>query len=299
MAESLLDAITGGLLGVAAGDALGATVEFMTPEEIEEEHGVHREIIGGSDFKWRAGEGTDDTDLTWAVIRGYVETDGVDSLHSIAQAFLDWLDTEPRDVGGTTEGALSRLGESGDPTTSGLTDERSCGNGSLMRTLPTALIRSDAERRRTESAQISAITHAHPRCVDSCVAYNEIAAALINGVAPAEAIAQAQALDLHPDVQAALEVPAGRAVTGLSTTGYVIDSLRCAVWAIQQPDTLESVLVALVNRGNDADTTAAIAGGLLGIIHGEEGIPQRWTQQLEYAPELVEAAARIETIRDR
>ena len=151
MAESLLDAITGGLLGVAAGDALGATVEFMEPEEIEHEHGVHREIIGGSDFKWRAGEGTDDTDLTWAVIRGYVET----------------------------------------------------------------------------------------------------------------------------------------------------DSLRCAVWAIQQPDTLESVLVALVNRGNDADTTAAIAGGLLGIIHGEEGIPQRWTQQLQYAPELIEAAVKIETIRVR
>ena len=273
MAESLLDAITGGLSGVAAGDALGATVEFMTPEEIEKEHGVHREIIGGSGFKWRAGEGTDDTDLTWAVIRGYVETDGVDSLQSIAQAFLDWLDTEPRDVGGTTEGALSRLGESGDPTTSGLTDERSCGNGSLMRALPTALIRSDAERRRTESAQVSAITHAHPRCVDSCVAYNEIAAALINGVAPAEAIAQARALDLHPDVQAALEVPAGLVVTGLSTTGYVIDSLRCAVWAIQQTDTLESVLVALVNRGNDADTTAATAGGLLGIIHGAEGHP--------------------------
>ena len=104
MAESLLDAITGGLLGVAAGDALGATVEFMTPEEIEEEYGFHREIIGGSDFKWRPGQGTDDTDLTWAVIRGYVETDGVKSLHSIAQAFLDWLSTEPRDVGGTTWG---------------------------------------------------------------------------------------------------------------------------------------------------------------------------------------------------
>ena len=103
MAESLLDAITGGLWGVAAGDALGATVEFMTPEDIKEEYGVHREILGGSDFKWRPGEGTDDTDLTWSVIRGYVETGDVDSLHSISQAFLDWFDTEPRDVGGTTK----------------------------------------------------------------------------------------------------------------------------------------------------------------------------------------------------
>ena len=58
MAESLLDAIAGGLLGVAAGDALGATVEFMTPKEIEEEYGVHREIIGGSELEWRPGQGT-------------------------------------------------------------------------------------------------------------------------------------------------------------------------------------------------------------------------------------------------
>ena len=174
MAESLLDAITGGLLGVAAGDALGATVEFMEPEEIEHEHGVHREIIGG-----------------------------------------------------TTHHALWQLRESRDPATSGLTEEASCGNGSLMRALPTALIRPDAQRRRAESAQISAITHAHRRCVDSCVAYNEIAAALIAGAPASEAISQAQALDLHTDVRSALDVSANTAETDLSTTGYVIDSLRC------------------------------------------------------------------------
>ena len=166
-----------------------------------------------------------------------------------------------------------------------------------MRALPTALIRSDAKRRRTESAQISAITHAHPRCVDSCVAYNEIAAALINGVAPAEAIAKAQALDLHPDVRAALDAAAGRPVASLSTKGYVIDGLRCATWAIQQSGSFENVLVALVNRGCDADTTGAIAGGLLGIIHGEASIPQRWKDRLEHAPQVVEAATQIESIR--
>ena len=299
MAESLLDPITGALLGVAAGDALGATVEFMQPEEIEHEHGVHREIIGGGGFGWRPGQGTDDTDLTWAVICGYLDADDGQVLPSVAGAFLDWFDRDLTDIGGTTHHALWQLRESRDPATSGLTEEASCGNGSLMRALPTALIRPDAQRRRAESAQISAITHAHRRCVDSCVAYNEIAAALIAGAPASEAISQAQALDLHTDVRSALNVSANTAETDLSTTGYVIDSLRCAVWAIQQHDTLESVLVALVNRGNDADTTAAIAGGLLGIIHGAEGIPQRWTQQLEYAPELVEAAAKIETIRDR
>ena len=120
----------------------------------------------------------------------------------------------------------------------------------------------------------------------------QIAAALIGGVEPIEAVAQAQALDLHPDVRAALDVAADTPATSLSTTGYVIDSLRCAAWAIQPPDALEDVLVALANRGCDADTTGAIAGGLLGITHGEAGIPPRWKDRLEYAPQLREAATR-------
>ena len=153
-----------------------------------------------------------------------------------------------------------------------------------MRALPTALIRPDAQPRRAESAQI---IRDHPRTPplrgqlrrlqrDRRRAHRRRPSQ--RGHHPS------QALDLDTDVRSALDVSANTPETDLSTTGYVIDSLRCAIWAIQQPDTLESVLVALVNRGNDADTTAATAGGLLGIIHGEEGIPQRWTQQLEYAP---------------
>ena len=296
MAESLRDRIVGGLLGVAAGDALGAAVEFMTPVRIRQEHGVHCEIVGGGAFGWRAGQGADDTDLTWAVIDGYLDTNGGDS---IAHSFLAWFATSPRDVGGTTSGALTQLRESTDPSTSGLSTERSCGNGSLMRALPMALVRADAERRRAESAQIYAITHAHRRCVDSCVAYNEIAAAIIAGSAVGEAMAEARSLDLDPEVRTALDTPPEVSVSALSTSCYVIDSLSCAVWAVQQAATLESVLVALVNRGDDADTTAAIAGGLLGIVHGEAAIPKCWSDQLEYAPRLIEAAAHIEAIRLR
>ena len=299
-ASSILDSIVGGLLGVAAGDALGATVEFMYPSEIKRRHGVHRDIIGGGPFGWRPGEGTDDTDLTWAVVSGYLQSGGANSatvISSIGDEFLAWFDTFPRDVGGTTSRALLRLRDRGDPATSGLTGERSCGNGSLMRALPTALIRRDPARRRTESERISAITHAHPRCIDSCVAYNEIAAALLEGHDVAEAIAAARGLELNPDVQQALETPGDLPIEQVRTSGYVIDSLSCAVWAIQQPDTLESVLVSLINRGRDSDTTGAIAGGLLGVMHGKAAIPRRWQTRLEYAGKMMEAAAEIHRIR--
>ena len=168
--ESLTDAITGGLLGVAAGDALGAMIEFMSPADIERRHGVHRDIVGGGPFGWRPGQGTDDTDLTWAVVSGYLSTGGIDSLQGIADEFVAWFDTDPPDVGLTTREALRRLRRDGDPTTNGLTSEHSCGNGSLMRALPTAVVCSDPARRRAESARISAVTHARQRCIDSCVA---------------------------------------------------------------------------------------------------------------------------------
>lgn len=288
-----LERIHGGLLGVAAGDSLGATLEFMTPTQIKAEHGQLRDIVGGGAFNWRPGQGTDDTDLTWAVTKAYL--DGY-SIQAVATEMLAWAATKPRDIGGTTRMALTRLA-TGDPLTSGLSDASSCGNGSLMRCLPTALIRADNEHRRFELAQISAITHAHQRCVHSCIAYGEIAATLLNGRDATEALAAAQNLDLTTDVAAALTVNPKTPVDDLATSGYVIDSLRCAVWAIQQRTSLEETLIALVNRGDDADTTGAIAGGLLGIQHGVNAIPTRWLNTLEYRPDLEHAANRFAELR--
>lgn len=296
MTFPITDAIAGALLGHAAGDALGATVEFLTPTQITDRYGVHREIIGGGALNWRPGQGTDDTDLTWAVVAAYVAPSY--SLCRVAAEFLDWYRTSPPDIGGTTHQALARLADTGDPATSGISGERSCGNGSLMRALPTALVLTDPEQRRRETAEISAITHAHPRCVDSCIAYNEIAAALLDGRSVDEAIAAARQLDLDPAVRTALATPAATPLTELRTSGYVIDSLACAVWAIQQPTDLETTLVALVNRGDDADTTGAIAGGLLGLTSGPGGIPARWRTRLEYAERLTLAASHLARVRN-
>ena len=39
--------ILGTYLGLAVGDAFGATVEFLTPAEIRAAYGEHRDLIGG------------------------------------------------------------------------------------------------------------------------------------------------------------------------------------------------------------------------------------------------------------
>lgn len=288
--------VRGGLLGVAVGDALGATLEFMSPSEISSRFGLHREIIGGGAFNWQPGEGTDDTDLTWAVLAAYL--DDHYTLRRVADNMLEWFDSDPRDIGGATSQALGRLERTGDPRNSGNTGELSCGNGSLMRCMPTALARPDGTTRRRELAEISAITHAHVRCVDSCIAYGEIVNSLLDGSSVADALSSARALDLDTVVMAALDIDPALGVEELRTGGYVIDSLGCGVWAIQQDGSFEDVLVALVNRGKDADTTGAIAGGLLGVLRGLEAIPSRWRTKLEYHDRLVASVPTLLTLRE-
>jgi len=291
------DRILGGLLGVATGDALGATVEFMSPAAIRSYYGQHTEILGGGVFDWRPGQGTDDTDMTACVARAYAA--GYD-LDAVSSNFLGWYRGGPRDIGGMTAAALRHLQSNGDPRESGALalagrDPRAtAGNGSLMRALPTALAQSDAAARIREAAEISAVTHADPRCVQACIAYVDLAGTLVDGASVPDAleatIERANDRSALADVTAALTVDPGRPVTSLPTTGYVLDSLAAAVWAIQQPRPAEALLVDVVNQGDDADTTGAIVGGLLGVRDGARAFPRRWIDQLEYRDELTSLA---------
>jgi len=296
MSDDQLERIAGGLLGVAAGDALGATVEFCSAERIRVEYGVHCEVVGGGAFGWRPGQGTDDSDLTACVARGYAA--GYE-LHDVAGRFLRWYGGGPRDIGGLTALALGWLAEHGDPRRSGAAASSGddAGNGSLMRALPTALARRDGTVRRREAAEISAITHADQRCVESCQAYVELGTALLDRLPVPTALERARAVARHPAVLDALQTDPRRDVSTLPTTGYVIHSLAAAVWAVQQPASFEQLVVAVVNRGEDADTTGAIVGGLLGVRDGVTAIPDRWLRKLEYRREFSELAAALARVR--
>jgi ADP-ribosylglycohydrolase len=150
---------------------------------------------------------------------------------------------------------------------------------------------------------ISAITHDDPRCTVACAAYNEIAAALLAGTDAdaAVTVGHATATRLHqPAVADAIGYgrqlrPAMLAVTGQTfladdAAGFVLDSLSLAVAAVLDPRPLADVLVDIVLIGNDTDTNAAIAGGLLGIRDGAFAIPAAWRSVLQFADEFVTAA---------
>ena len=50
-----------------------------------------------------------------------------------------------------------------------------------------------------------------------------------------------------------------------------------------------------VNHDGDSDSTAAIAGHLLGAMHGSDAIPKRWTISLELRRVIVEMADDLAT----
>jgi ADP-ribosylglycohydrolase len=225
------DRIAGGLLGVHAGDALGATVEFSPWQEIRTRYpdGL-REIVGGGPFRWPPGHATDDTDLTRAVLLAHLHP-GDDVVRTAADHMLAWSDgdwpdrepgSRPRDIGAATADGLRRYRATGDPRASGAGAGRA-GNGSLMRCLPTALAVADRGRRIRESMEISAITHDDPRCTVACAAYNEIAAALLGGAAADAA------------VTAGREAAAGLGAPDVAGTIDLGRKLRATVIALRGP----------------------------------------------------------------
>lgn len=305
MGLPLTDRIAGALLGHAAGDALGATTEFLPRDEVRRRWpDGHRDITGGGSLGWRPGQGTDDTDLTWAVLNAYLDDGSGDTLiEDAADRMLAWYQAGPRDVGGTTAAALSAYQANRDPRTSGaaVADRAmAAGNGSLMRALATGLVRTDPAQRATEARQLSAVTHADRRCVDACVAYCDLVAHLLDDVEPLDAVTEIiehghVGIDVRQALAAAADatLPAER----LDTSGYVLATLKVAVWAVCQPGTLEDVLIQIVNLGGDADTTGAVAGALLGARHGAMAVPTRWVDRLEYQDRILVAAPTLADLR--
>lgn len=74
-------------------------------------------------------------------------------------------------------------------------------------------------------------------------------------------------------------------------TGYCVDALEAAIWAVAGADTFREAVLRATNLGDDADTTAAIAGQLAGAIHGASGIPAAWLDRLAMR-------SRIESLAD-
>jgi ADP-ribosyl-[dinitrogen reductase] hydrolase len=283
--KNLRDRVAGALYGVAIGDALGAPLEFMDQGEIVRKHGRVTEMIGGGWLNVEPGEITDDTQMTLAVAQGIVE-DPDSPIKGIGARFIEWAKSGPKDIGTTCSmsirGAATRSRQEGpgeeiwfeaSKYTCEINGGRSGGNGALMRAVYPGLYYEGLLMAVETAGAIAQMTHWDQKSTEACNLYTEMIHLITEAVNDEEAWLLAK--KVLKGTQYKLEPRKG---TG--PTGYVVDSFKCALHSLAVTKTFEGAIVEAANLGGDADTIAAITGGLAGALYGYDNIPQRWTQAL-------------------
>lgn len=259
-------------LGFAIGDALGATVEFMTPAEIAVQYGVLDDIVGGGWLRLAPGQVTDDTAMSLALGRSLLRN-GAFEARDVCEEFAAWLRTGPVDVGSTCRRGIRRYISHG--TVQGAFFEGDAGNGGAMRVLPLALATLGRPREAADwTLAQSRITHHHPLSDAASLALVRLVHGLMRGGGKAAARPIADAL-VAEQPAFAFAPYRGR------SSAFVVDTLQTVLHFYFATDSFADCVVRTVNQGGDADTTGAIAGALAGATYGLDAIPKRWLKALD------------------
>lgn len=288
---SPLQRYRGALLGLAAGDAAGAAVEFLPPGSFP----AVTDLRGGGPFGLAPGQWTDDTSLALCLAESLTERKAFDPRDQLRR-YLRWyreghLSSTGRcfDIGGATRRALERFERTGEAFP-GDADPDSAGNGSLMRLAPVPLFyAADAVEAAERSGESSRTTHGAKAAADACRYFGALLAAAVRGAEKEALLSEPweprpgywQARPLHPEVE---EVARGsykrRDPPAIQGRGYVVRTLEAALWAFHRSGSFREGCLLAVNLGHDADTTAAVYGQLAGVHYGDEGIPAPWRERL-------------------
>lgn len=291
-AEAIRDRAVGALLGLACGDAVGTTLEFKSRDT----YPALTDMIGGGPFGLKSGQWTDDTAMALALADSLAECGGLDE-QDLLSRFVDWWKTGRYsctghcfDIGGTTAQALRRW-QATKADHCGDTGAFSAGNGSLMRLSPVAIrYFGDRPTLRDAAARQSKTTHASPEAVDACVLYAEILADAIEGRPRSEVIRARPggwAGAIEPIAAGSWR---GKARSQIDASGYVAHALEASLWSVGRTADYRSAVLLAANLGQDADTTAAIAGQLAGALGGVSSIPDGWLKKVAWKDRLQAAA---------
>ena len=302
----------GCLVGLACGDALGRPVEFMTAAEIQSRYGEVTAMLDNGTYGKPAGTITDDTQMALCIAESLVERNGFDGA-DVATRFVEWMDTDPFDIGLMTRDSLTQIRkdtpwhEAGVDVWENRSEGSNAGNGSVMRCAPHAIAFRNFYRELTYVSRLSStITHADPRCQWGCVVLNRTIANLIRN--ENEPLTQAlRNTNCAPDeLRSALEQVqdvlsgdrgAHAVEQQLSTSGYVVASLQAGLFYGLTAHSAEDAIVRAVNRGGDTDTVGAIAGGVAGARFGLDALPTVWTDEVNETDNLEHLAERLLRIR--
>ena len=288
--ECLIDHARGAFLGLACGDAVGTTVEFCTRGRFE----PLTDMIGGGKFRLQPGEWTDDTSMALCLADSLIACCGFDARDQM-ERYWRWANhgensvrPHPIGMGKTVISALRRYKKTGDPY-AGASDELVSGNGGLMRLVPVVIAYHYALSDAITYAQAStAVTHRSEDCLSASGLFGEMLFRALNGekdkyVVLSPPFSAQCTPNLEPILKGAYRDKDEDTISG---SGWVVESLEAALWAFWRGADFKETLLLAANLGDDADTTAAIAGQLAGAFYGEESIPRAWRERLFRAEDI-------------
>lgn len=320
--------VTGCLIGTAIGDALGLPYEGLTTDRA-------RRMLGTPDrFRFLLGRGmmSDDTEHSCMVAESLIESGFDPDLFeaAFAKRLRWWLLGVPAGTGFATLRACLRL-------LCGIPSYRSgvfsAGNGPAMRAAILGATVDDPKKLVQLVHRSTRITHSDPRA--EAGAQVVAAAARISTrtkVPTAEALflyLNELEFDFAGSAEALLELlnaaatsvdrrentaafAASLGVPGF-VTGFVNQTVPVAIHAwLSHPEDWQQAVRAVIDCGGDADTTAAITGGIVGARVGVDGIPMtlrqkfvdwprtlKWIEQLGHALTIPRESSRQPYVRPR
>lgn len=299
-----LDKYRGAMIGLAAGDALGTTLEFRSPGTFT----PIRDMTGGGPFRLDPGQWTDDTSMALCLAESLIEKQGFDPVDQLKR-YVRWyreghLSSTGTcfDIGTTTSAALREFERSGKPWC-GSANPRAAGNGSIMRLAPVPLFFAENPAEAMErSGDSSRTTHGAAVCVDACRYMGGLIVGAVNGVGKDELLAGFYApvsgyWQSHPLCPEIAEIAGGsfhrKNPPEIRGTGYVVKSLEAALWAFRNSTDFREGALLSVNLGDDADTTGAVYGQIAGAFYGYAAIPEPWREKVVHAALILELAERL------
>jgi ADP-ribosyl-[dinitrogen reductase] hydrolase len=290
----------GCLLGLAAGDAVGTTLEFDAPGTFE----PIDDMVGGGPFNLEPGQWTDDTSMALCLASSLVECNGFDADDQMRR-YCRWRDEgylsstgECFDIGFTISNALQRYNATGNPY-AGSTDPNAAGNGSIMRLAPVPMFYAhDIDAAERHAAASSRTTHGALECVDACRLLARILVRALRGESKVDVLL---ADTNRPAFAARIAAIArgdyrGKPMDEIHGTGYVMQSLEAALWAFDSTTSYRDAILTAANLGDDADSTAAVCGQIAGAFYGEQSIPESWLDRLVMQRDIASLAEKLRMV---
>ena len=293
--ESLRTMISAVIYGLVVGDALGVPVEF----EKRDTYSII-DMVGYGTYNQPPGTWSDDTSLTLALMEHLGEKSDLSILIDKFVSYRDGYLTPFGycfDIGIATNEAIERYLSGISPEVCGGKDERSNGNGALMRISPLVFLllkNFNLINQVKVIKKYTTVTHGHPMSIVASIIYFFLLKDMLFNDSLPEVLdsVQIKLEEIFSQNSEYLEEYENhfkeifdeefyhKSREEIKSTGYVVDTLKACLWCIGTTNSFKDAVLKAVNLGEDTDTIGAITGTLAGAKYSLASIPKEWIEKL-------------------